>query len=438
MGVEPDPWQDWLLDRLLELNPRDGLLRFRYALLGVARQNGKSETAYMIVAWLLATGRARLIVGTAQDLSIARKQWSRVATLFEETPDLSVLLDGAPRRANGQECLRLLNGCEYIIKTSNADAMRSLSVDLLVMDELRCHRDMEFWAAATKTTSARPGSMILAMSNAGDDRSVALNSLRAGALAGTDPATGIWEWSAPEGCDLDDREAWAMANPSLGRGRLSEASLVSALALDPPAIFRVECLNQRVEALDSAIDPVAWRDSADPSATLVGRSRLAVCLDVAPDGAHATLTVAGVEGDGRVRVEVAAAWRSTDAARVELEGLLDRIGADVEVWFPSGPAAVFVPIMAKRKSALKLTGSDVAAACMGFADLARAGRILHPADPLLDAQVGGAAKLHGGDGWRFTRRGLGHADAVYSAAGAVHGALTLPAAKPAWDGPLII
>ena len=66
-------------------------------------------------------------------------------------------------------------------------------------------------------------------------------------------------------------------------------------------------------------------------------------------------------------------------------------------------------------------------ACQGFADMVSGRKILHAAEPLLDAQVGGAQKLASGDGWRFTRRGpVGHVDATYAAAGAVYAALTLP------------
>ena len=45
---------------------------------------------------------------------------------------------------------------------------------------------------------------------------------------------------------------------------------------------------------------------------------------------------------------------------------------------------------------------------------------------LLDTHVRGASKLYTGDGWRYTRRGEGHCDAAYSAAGAVSVLLTMP------------
>jgi hypothetical protein len=52
--------------------------------------------------------------------------------------------------------------------------------------------------------------------------------------------------------------------------------------------------------------------------------------------------------------------------------------------------------------------------------------VLHPDDPLLNAHIAGTSKLRTGDGWRFARKGAGHVDAAYAAAGAVRLARTLP------------
>jgi len=63
---------------------------------------------------------------------------------------------------------------------------------------------------------------------------------------------------------------------------------------------------------------------------------------------------------------------------------------------------------------------------MGFAELVDAGQVAHAGDPMLDAHAAAAEKLRQGDAWRFTRRGAGHVDGMYAAAGAAHLARTLP------------
>ena len=133
--------------------------------------------------------------------------------------------------------------------------------------------------------------------------------------------------------------------------------------------------------------------------------------------------------DGRVRLEIVAAWPSTDAARRELPRLLDRIKPNALAWYPAGPAAALAPLLRGRKGSIELTGGKVGEACQGLADLAITRQVVHPGDPLLDAHVAAAQKLHSGDGWRFVRPEGGHVDAAYAAAGAAYAALNMPAAK---------
>jgi hypothetical protein len=204
------------------------------------------------------------------------------------------------------------------------------------------------------------------------------------------------------------------------------------LAGDLVPAHNTEVLCQKVDQLDGAIDLARWNACADPSGTLENhRSRIAAGFDISPDGKHATLAVATLLPDGRVRTEIAGAWNSTDAARAELPGLLDRIRPQAIAWYPAGPAAAFATMLRKRQGSTELSGNKVAEACQELADLAMTLRVLHPADPLLDAHIRGANKLTTGDGWRFTRRGEGHVDAAYAAAGAVKLAQELPPAKRA-------
>lgn len=434
LGMRLDPWQRWFLIHALELNV-DGSFRFRTILLLVARQNGKTEVVKALVLWLMFTGRARLVVGSAQNLQIARVAWESSCALARNAPAGLEVAVAKVRQDNNDPHLLLTNAAKYVIAASTEDAARGIpGVDCLILDELRTHRDSRAWGALTKTTMARPNALTVGLSNAGSDDSVVLNSLREAALDGRDDTVALFEWSAPDGCALDDPEAIAQANPSLGHGRTTMGAIRSAMATDPPAVFRTEVLCQRVETLDGAIDLPAWRASVDPVDLKTIEGRRAVCLDVAPDGEHVALVVAVACADGRIRVEPAKAWRDTTTARKDLAEFLDRIDAEVEAWFPSGPAAVFAPVMARRKKARELKGADVVKACMGFADLVRAGRILHSGDHLLDAQVGSAARYHQGDGWRFVRRGVGHVDAAYAAAGAALVVQELPKPRESWEG----
>jgi len=456
-----DPWQEWLVVHAGELLP-DGRPRFRVVLVLVARQNGKTELLVILsLYWQFVEG-VPLILGTSTKLDYARESWTKATKLAERTPDLAGLRPRPrwKREANGeQESWALvdpdrpeLGTSRYKIAASNEEGGRSLTVHRLILDELRQHHDYSAWDASEPATSAVMDAQIWALSNAGSDRSVVLNDLRESALKfiGTgdgDPRLGLFEWSAPEYADPTDLKALAQANPNLGR-RLDPEPMVAAarraVAKGGVALsgFKTEKLCIRVRMFDPAVDPTAWGNCRDTGGTLDElRDRVVCCVDVAPDSAHVTLMAAAALGDGRVRIECVTAWSSTEAARAELEDWLYRIGPRVVAWFPSGPAAVLAPLL--RPAELRepdgevvevetpwefreLKGTAVSEACQGFADLVLAGRVLHPDDELINDHVGGAQKYQQGDGWRFVRRGAGHVDAAYAAAGAVREALLLP------------
>lgn len=419
------PWQQWLCKHAMELNP-DGMLRFRVVLVLVARQNGKSSVMRTITLWRMYMDNARLILGLAQDVAFAREQMVLCQDTIHACPDLEAEWGGV-RLAAGDEKFWLRGGGRYLVKATNRRAGRGYSIDMACIDELREQHSWDAWSAVSKTMMARSNAQLWAGSNAGDDESVVLNQLRDAALAGTDPSIGIFEWSAPDGCELDDPRAIAQANPGLGHV-INEAAISSARATDPPAVYRTEVLCQRVDHLDTAVDVGAWKACADPQGSLASkRDRIAACVDVAPDGAHVTLAAAAALDDGRVRVQIMAAWRSTEEARFALDGILDQLTPVQTGWFPSGPAAALAPVLRKRPGSVELTGGKVGEACQGLADLALARRVVHPGDALLDAHISGASKLHVGDGWRFVRRGAGHVDAAYAAAGACYVAQTMPA-----------
>jgi Phage Terminase len=458
LGVTLLPWQRWWLIHALELDADTGRYRFRTVLTLVGRQQGKTTLLKIVALWAMFLGRADLVLGAAQSLDIARESWQGAVDLAEGTPDLSQEV-ATVRRANGELTLGLTNGSRYRIAAATRSAGRGLSVDLLILDEIREHHDWEAWGALSKTTMARANALKVCISNAGDERSVVLNGLRSAALAESDPGLGLFEWSAPEGCALDDRDAWAQAMPGLGETITIEAVL-DALATDPESVFRTELLCQHVAALDVVIDPHGWAATGDVGVDL-GRfpERVVVCVDVAPDGEHVTLAAAALDDDGRALVAPVAAWDSTDAARAWLRVNLPDMSPRAFGWFPGGPGAVlgadlaamgadvrdpdtgrYGPIgrMNVRRDAfldwapgvVDIAGGKVTQACQSFADLVRARKITHADDPLCNAHVAGAGRLDQGDGWRFVRRGAGHVDAAYAMAGAVHLARTLPAYRP--------
>jgi phage terminase large subunit-like protein len=163
----------------------------------------------VLALWRMYVDGAPLVLGTAQNLSLAEETWQGALSMAEGVPELARELAHVSR-TNGDNYLRLTGGQRYKVSAATRSGGRGLSSDLVLLDELREHHNWEAWSAVTKTTLARPAPQVLGFSSAGDRQSVVLSSLRDKALssAADRPSTlGLFEWSAPDGCDLDDRAA---------------------------------------------------------------------------------------------------------------------------------------------------------------------------------------------------------------------------------------
>jgi phage terminase large subunit-like protein len=222
LGFELIPWQRWLLIHALELRP-DGRFRFRTVLVLVARQNGKTTLVEVKNLWKMFVLRVPLVIGTAQNLDVSEESWDKAVEIVESIPELfaEVPRDGGVVRVNGKKSLKLIHGSRWKVAAASRKGGRGLSGDDVNLDELREHHTWDSWAAVTKTTMARRKAQIWAFSNAGDDRSIVLNDLQEKGRAtvedpSADSSLGIFEWSAPDDCPIDDPNMWRLANPSLG------------------------------------------------------------------------------------------------------------------------------------------------------------------------------------------------------------------------------
>ena len=490
LGIGLYPWQKLALIRALELN-EDGTYRFRVVLILVSRQNGKTTLVKVLTLWRMLEDAANLVVGTSTNMEYAREAWSatvdiaedhdvarakliahsRFADLGDRYPDedsdivklylpRSERFVGSVKRGALDTSLTLTprkgerRGPRYKIASASRTGGRSLSIDLGVADELREHRPKgeadtgwEAWAALDGATTARPNSQVWALSNAGDDGSVVLNTLRNSAIQFIEDGVGddtlcLLEWSAVEDCDVWDRDQWAQANPSLGYGGITEATLASKANL-PSTVFRPEHLCQGVPALRAAILPNQWQQCYDEGVTLNRlKQRVALCWDVSPEFDHVALVAAAVDDQGFTRLDVLGAWSSLDAAFAERPPAGEpsiwtwalKIKPRKFGWFPTGPAAAAAPHMEKLRRKLgdrviDLNGTGMSQACQGLTQQAKAGRLRHAGDPMLSAHVLGANKRDSGEGFVFVRRGVGPVSGAYAAGGAVLLARSMPRPK---------
>lgn len=438
--VDLYPWQEWMLIHALELHP-DGGFRFRTIVVLVARQSGKSMLSVILSLFFMYVLGRELVIGTAQDLDVAEEIWQEAVDLVEETADLNALKERVVR-VNGKKALELTSGERYKVKAANRRAGRGLSGELVLLDELREHQSFEAWGALTKATMARPDAQVWALSNAGDATSIVLRYLRTKAHMAlgdpdgiADPAEmaieleeieesedldddestlGIFEWSAPAGCDTRDRNGWAAANPALGYGFVTERSLSAAESTDPDWVFRTECLCQWSQgSLVGPFPPGAWEAGHDPESRIAADSTRALCVDVSHDRGMSYIAVAGFREDGDPHVEVIAQRAGTSWVADWFTEKDSRREWPVTLQFKGAPVSSLVDDLeaVEGLTVVEWSGSALGAATGGFYDGIRCepdgdkipSRIHHRPQPVLDIAAATAVIKPLGESYVWSR-----------------------------------
>ena len=209
------------------------------------------------------------------------------------------------RYANGQEEIITASGGRYIIVAPQRGA-RGESADVLIIDELREMEDFDFIAAADPTIANSSNPQVIYLSNAGTDESVVLNDLRA--RRDTDPSLAYLEWSAAPEREVDDRDGWLEANPSIGYSNLSLEYLETVYEryrlAGELSKFETEHLCRWVKSmLPRLVSEGVWlRARAQLSEPL----RPALGISVHPSGRRASAVLAWLQDDGSIGMRVEA------------------------------------------------------------------------------------------------------------------------------------
>ena len=330
LGKTLYPWQEWALEHMLEITGdlrRQWHFRYRTVLIMVSRQCGKTVLSEVLASFFLNVLCVDSIFGTSLSLDKAEEVWEAVIQDQEGIPELSGEIERVAR-TNGNKRLILTGLRQYKVGAPTRRAGRGDSNDLVMLDELREHRDWEAWAAAAASINAKPNGIIVCFSNAGDPDSIVLRQLREEAIAaieGTnaedlggdvDASTlGLFEWSAPDGAATDDMEALAQANPALGYGQLTERALLANRQTFPESKFRSECMCQQVETiLPQPFPDGAWDAGIDETSHIAAESEIIYGIDLSHDRRWTSIAACGMREDGNYHIEVVARRVGTEWA----------------------------------------------------------------------------------------------------------------------------
>lgn len=423
------PWQCWLLIHALELN-EDGSYRFRRVIVLVARQNGKTTVMGVLIAWWLFIDSAAhpdrvppvkfAVVGAAQTLDNAKgpyetvKAWCNPEPASDQEIELAVpMLQKMVQRinrTNGEEGIQTYSKASYIVRA--ALNIRSKSAARAVFDELREQHNDDGWNAVSQITKAVWSSQLWGISNAGDHRSKVLkrqvdkgraliddwhtwaathNGDMDGFASTHDTTYGYFEWSAPDGCTCDDRNAIRQANPSVGYGAMSVSGIASDIDGMTESAYRTEVLCQWVTAdVKPYVDPKRWKRLLDPDSAIPDDNRVVLSIDTSADRQMTYIAAAGLRDDGLPHVELIARRTGMMWALKYLERLHDTWPDIHEIAIQSkGCAAVdYVdPLTEAGWTVHPIEGFKLGACTGRFNDHIRDGRLRHLDQPALDQQV---------------------------------------------------
>ena len=321
-------WQKLILNDMLTVDKKGMFIR-KTSLLLIARQSGKSHLARMrCLAGLFMFGEKDILI-MSSNRGMAMKSFNIMADIIERNDWMRAQLkDGDPkkgiRRTNGDERIILANGAQLEVKAATSDGARGMTADFLWIDELR-EVSTAAMDAAKSVTIARMNSQRLFTSNAGNANSIELNNLHHACQNYPPKSLGYYEYSAPDFCDIWDRKAWAMANPSMGYLASVEA-IEETIASSTPDAARTETLCQWVSALNCPFSTEVLENSSDSTLEMSPGAYTVFGFDVSPSRRNGSLVAGQILPDGRIGIGIL----KTYSSQVAIDEL--KMAASIKEW----------------------------------------------------------------------------------------------------------
>jgi len=316
------PWQEYVLKDMLTVDAKGKWIR-KTNLLLIARQNGKTHLARMLILAHLIKWETNVLI-MSSNRSMALDTFRQVTDILENNDHLKGFVKQI-RYANGTESIEMLNGTRLDVVAATRDGSRGRSVNgLLFIDEVREITE-EGFRAATPVTRAHPNSHTLLCSNAGDAFSTVLNDLRERAISYPPKSFGFYEYSAPQYCKIEDRNAWAMANPSLGY-TITEEAIEEAIATSPIENTRTETLCQWIDSLSSPWPHGVLEETSDSTLEMSAGAYTVFGFDVSPSRRNGSLVAGQLLPDGRIGIGIL----ETYSSQVAIDEL--KMAASIKGW----------------------------------------------------------------------------------------------------------
>ncbi|MEV8546242.1 terminase family protein [Streptomyces sp. NPDC051572] len=432
LGAPPMPWQKYVSDVALELDPVTGRFAHREVGLSVSRQQGKTELCLAAQVHRALAFPAQNIVYAAQTRNDARKRWED--EFWEKISGSALARYARIRKTNGNEAILWPGKRSRMGITANTErAAHGPPLDLGFIDEAFAHEDDRLEQAFSPAMLTRPMAQLWWASAGGTTKSVWLNKKRetgraliealfaalAEDLGAVRPSAAYFEWYAPEDMPRDDPATWYATLPALGHTVTVDVirSELEKMANDPSGFDRAYLNRTRKPAppSDPNVPKGKWPGLVDADSK--ANVDVALAIDVSQDRKRASIAAACRLPGGKVHLEVVAHRTGTDwvvPAMVRLHKLWKPVA--VAVAASGAPASSLIDDLVaagidvpkdkehpERGDLAVMRSGDIIEACGQLADAMNQGTVVHLDQVPLTAAVNGARTRRNGDAWTLDR-----------------------------------
>jgi phage terminase large subunit-like protein len=296
------------------------------SVLQTPRGNGKSSLGGALATWAVfdddETGAPQVpIIATTVGQAI-RSCYGVAAAMIRNEPALlnrCVIYTGI----GTSRVWVPFNDGELFPISNDPDGLQGLDYSFAVVDEIGFQPE-ESWQSLRLAGGKRERSLAAGLGTPGLDRDNALFRIRkllkdGGALRGFV----FREYSAPDDCAIDDREAWRQANPAIAAGFLRESALETDLGITQEGHFRAFRLGQWVEGVDAwlgANGGAIWEGLTNPY-EFTPDARTYVGIDVAIKYDTSAVVAMQQRPDGRWHA-ICRVWVPTEDRPVDVTDIM--------------------------------------------------------------------------------------------------------------------
>lgn len=396
IGIRYDEWQQ-NLNRALLAKDAHGLYAADTAVISICRQSGKTYDVGGVVFSDSIIHPGTTTVWTAHRFKVSRESFNEMRA-WAKRPELAPHIDYDDiTTAAGNECIPFRNGSRIVFAARERGAIRGFTkVRRLILDEAQILTEAAMSDLVPTTNQAwNPQIVLMGTPPKPSDPGDVFTSLRELALSGESDGIFYIEFSAHPGCDIDDWEAVAEANPSYPSRTGKRAILRLRKLLTNDDDYRREGLGIWDERLtvDRIIPSAEWGSCADPNAKSGETRRYSI--DASPDLKSAAIAVS----DGRTGTVLehhpGASWVVAKLIELKVK----------KVWLdPKGPvSALLVDLEEAGIEWDEISSAEHAQACGGLLAAVLNGEFRHLDQPALNAAAASATRRPYGDAWAWNR-----------------------------------